>query len=128
MSSTMHAAWCTAPARSTGTGLPLGRVLPQVWSVACSSLQHLIADHEDEPDHHQSTPTSGRLLRYGNGTHHACLLLQVQRRCIRVVNVMSPSRQEVMAGECASTPCNAAKSTMTLPAGLVILERPGPLS
>ena len=30
MSSTMHAAWCTAPAMRMGRPLPLCRVLPQV--------------------------------------------------------------------------------------------------
>ena len=34
----MHAAWCTAPTRSTGIALPLGRVLPQVWNLLVRAL------------------------------------------------------------------------------------------
>ena len=58
-----------------------------------------------------------------SGTHDACLLLQAQRRCIRVVNVMSPSRQELVTGECATTSHSAAQSSMILLSSSV--ERPG---
>ena len=53
----------------------------------------------------------------------ACLLLQVQRRCIRIVNVMSPSRQETVVGEYAVTLMTAAGSGIIVTSGYLILQR-----
>ena len=41
ISGRMHAAWCIAPTRSTGMGLPLGRVLPQVCKLAFLNATYL---------------------------------------------------------------------------------------
>ena len=98
ISSTMHAGWCTAPTRSTGMGLPLGRVLPQVWNPGLVSAFH---PRFRKKEYTIAYNIGGR-SNLQHETHRGCLLLQVQRRCMRVVNVMSPSRPDIATGKCST--------------------------